>query len=552
MFHMSPIKNTSLQKQEGGNEMKRKYSVLSMLLILVLCVGVFSACQRSEKESEQTAVKETSSKVEKARTVITTDGEVDDMNSVIRALFYANEFDLAGIVLTSSVYHYAGDDKAGIKPFRWTGTEWVQDFINRYEEIYPNLKVHADGYPKPDYLRSITKVGNIKNVGEMEEVTEGSEFLKKLFLDDDKRELYVQTWGGTNTTARALKSIEEQYGNTKEWASIQKKINDKLVIYIILDQDDSYSKYIAKKWPNLRIINDTSNFWHFAYAWKLHTDKVNSLLQGDWLYKNIQANHGPLLSKYALMGDGNYIEGELEEEQRGTDAYLEKNPQYNRYDFISEGDSPSFFYLINNGLRSSEDPTYGGWGGRFGAVNNKLWKNNVLDYDPYTGQYEAEYSLMRWFDDIQNDFAARADWAVAKTYKEANHNPTVTVKEGINLKASPGEKITLHAKGKDPDGNKISYRWWHYAEADTYEESKVAKNEPVENKVQGLLLSITRKLAKDEVVDNITLNGSDTDTVTFTVPTDAKSGDTIHMIAEVKDDGEFNLKHYQRVIITVK
>lgn len=549
---MSTIKNTSLQKQEGGNEMKRKYSVLSMLLILVLCMSAFSGYQRSEKESEQTAVKGTFSKVEKARTVITTDGEVDDMNSVIRALFYANEFDLAGIVLTSSVYHYAGDKTAGIKPFRWTGTQWVQDFINSYEEIYPNLKVHADGYPKPDYLRSITKVGNIKSVGEMEEVTEGSEFLKKLFLDDDKRELYVQTWGGTNTTARALKSIEEQYGNTKEWASIQKKINDKLVIYIILDQDDSYSKYIAKKWPNLRIINDTSNFWHFAYAWKLHTDKVNSLLQGDWLYKNIQSNHGPLLSKYALMGDGKYIEGELEEEQRGTDAYLEKNPQYNRYDFISEGDSPSFFYLINNGLRSSENPTYGGWGGRFGAVNNRLWKNNVLDYDPYTGQYEAEYSLMRWFDDIQNDFAARADWAVAKTYKEANHNPTVTVKEGINLKAAPGEKITLHAKGKDPDGNKISYRWWHYAEADTYEESKVVKNEPVEHKVEGLLLSITRKLAKGEVVDNITLNGSDTDTVTFTVPTDAKSGDTIHIIAEVKDDGEFNLKHYQRVIITIK
>ena len=46
--------------------------------------------------------------------------------------------------------------------------------------------------------------------------------------------------------------------------------------------------------------------------------------------------------------------------------------------------------------------------------------------------------------------------------------------------------------------------------------------------------------------------GADTDTVKFRVPTDAKSGDTIHMIAEVKDDGTHNLKHYQRVIITVK
>lgn len=521
--------------------MRKKYGVVPMLLILTFCIGMFSGFKKNEKE-----------KTEKVRTVITTDGEVDDMNSVIRFMLYANEVDLAGIVLTSSTYHYAGDEKAGIKPFRWTGTEWLQDFIGRYEKIYPNLNVHAKGFPKPDYLRSVSKIGNIKNVGEMDEVTEGSEFLKKLFLDNDSRKLYVQTWGGTNTTARALKSIEEQYGNTKEWKAIQKKINDKLVIYIILNQDDSYGKYIAQKWPNIKIINDISNFWHFAYAWKFHTDKVNSLLQGDWMYKNIKAGHGDLLDKYALMGDGNYLKGELDEEQRGTDSYLEKNPQYKKYDFISEGDSPSFLYLINNGLRSLEDPTYGGWGGRFGVVSDKLWQNNVLDYDPYTGQYEAEYSLMRWFDDIQNDFAARADWCIAKTYKEANHAPVVKVKEGIDLKAKAGETLTLHAQGQDPDGDKLSYKWWRYAEADTYEDSKVQKNETIYNKAYGLVLGITRKPAKDEIVDSIELKGKDTAAVTFMVPKDAKSGDTIHIIAEVKDDGKFGLKQYERVIIKIK
>ena len=44
---------------------------------------------------------------------------------------------------------------------------------------------------------------------------------------------------------------------------IQKKINDKLVLYIILDQDESYSNYIAKNWSNINVINDKSNFWHF-------------------------------------------------------------------------------------------------------------------------------------------------------------------------------------------------------------------------------------------------------------------------------------------------
>ena len=227
----------------------------------------------------------------------------------------------------------------------------------------------------------------------MEKVTDGSEFLKNLFLDDDPRTLYVQTWGGTNTTARALKSIEEEYKDTDQWEEIQQKINDKLVLYIILDQDDSYSNYIAVNWPDLKIINDRSNFWHFAYAWKNHTDEVNSRLQGEWNLENIKEGHGALLNYYALMGDGNVIEGELEEEQRGIDAYLENNPQYNRYDFISEGDSPSFLYLIDNGLRSMEDPSYGGWGDRFGTDGEARWINNVLDFDPYTNRYESEYSL---------------------------------------------------------------------------------------------------------------------------------------------------------------
>lgn len=85
-------------------------------------------------------------------------------------------------------------------------------------------------------------------------------------------------------------------------------------------------------------------------------------------------------------------------------------------------------------------------------------KNNALDYDPYTGQYEAEFTLMRWFDDIQRDFASRADWCISNIYEEANHAPTVAIQEGTDLKASPGERIILHAKGQDPDGDNLTYR----------------------------------------------------------------------------------------------
>lgn len=323
------------------------------------------------------------------------------------------------------------------------------------------------------------------------------------------------------------------------------------MLYIILDQDDSYSKYIAKNWPDIRIINDTSNFWHFAYAWQLHSEELNTKLTGDWHKENI-VGHGPLMDMYALMGDGKMIEGELFEEQRGTEEYLKKNPQYNKYDFISEGDSPSFFYLIDNGLRSLEDPTYGGWGGRFDAVSSKVYKNTVTDFNVYANRYEAEYSLTRWFDDIQSDFAARADWLTAESYEDANHNPTVEVTEGLDLTVEKGEKVTLHANASDPDGDRLSFKWWRYFEADTYEESKVAKKDTVPEVVDGLQLGLQRELAEGETTDTIELTGKDSDTVSFTVPDDAKSGDTLHIIVEVQDDGAHELKHYQRVILTVK
>ena len=547
---------------------------IAWILSVVLCILPLAGCQSAGgnetaepvvqenteptvQQDEETATPEeqaevvTATRQEKARTVITTDGEVDDRDSVLRALLYANDMDIAGIVLTSSMYHYAGDAEKGIEPYRWTGIQWITDFLDAFAAVYDNLKAHDADYPSPDYLKSVTHIGNISNKGEMEEVTDGSEFLKELFLDDDPRTLYVQTWGGTNTTARALKSIEEEYAGTDQWTDIQGKINEKVVLYIILDQDESYSDYIAQSWPDLLIINDRSNFWHFAYAWQFHSDELNDTLKADWCYPNLADNKGPLMDLYALMGDGKMIDGELYEEQRGTDDYLAANPNYNRYDFISEGDSPSFFYLLDTGLRSMEDPSYGGWGGRFGQTGDRLYRNTVVDYNPYSERYEAQYTLSRWFTDIQNDFAARVDWTLTDDNSAVNHAPSVSVVEGIDVTAAPGETVTLTAVGEDPDGDTLTYRWWRYFEADTYQDTEFT-NEIIEDDSLGLLIDLTRDVAEGEPTDTIAITDYDQAQMSFTVPEDAHSGDTVHMIVEVQDDGAHTLKHYQRVIITVE
>src|SRR5690348_2734954 len=77
----------------------------------------------------------------KPRTIVTTDGEVDDQDSFIRLLLYSNEFYLEGLVYSSSQWHYKGDGK-GTKftsemkatkdrygertDLRWPGTTWMQ------------------------------------------------------------------------------------------------------------------------------------------------------------------------------------------------------------------------------------------------------------------------------------------------------------------------------------------------------------------------------------------------------------------------------------------
>ena len=65
------------------------------------------------------------------------------------------------------------------------------------------------------------KIGNIQFEGDYREPTEGSDYIVEILLDDDMRDLYLQAWGGTNTIARALLSIEETYKDTDQWEEIQ-------------------------------------------------------------------------------------------------------------------------------------------------------------------------------------------------------------------------------------------------------------------------------------------------------------------------------------------
>ncbi|XVV08623.1 nucleoside hydrolase-like domain-containing protein [Actinoplanes sp. CA-131856] len=452
----------------------------------------------------------------KPRIIVSQDGEVDDMDSFIRFLYYANEFDIEGIVYSSSRYHWAGDGST-VAPYRWTGTAWVNEYIDLYAKLYPNLRRHAPGYPTPARLRSLYKIGNVTNVSEMAQVTEGSRLIEKRILADEPGPLYIQSWGGLNTTARALKSIQEKYQGTRKWPALQREISDKVVIYNILNQDATLDDYIKPNWPDLKIVDNQSQFWSFAYLWTRQVPaSLQYALKAPYMEENFLTGHGALLSLYRTYRDGQPTPGDDENNRWRPD----QNLTYAVHDFISEGDSPSFLYLLDfNGLRSSEDPTYGGWGGRF-APNASGWIDTT-DINPATGAADRAYPQTRWVADLQNDFAARADWGVTPRYRDANHNPRASVREGLSLSAGAGRQVTLHGRGSDPDGDRLSYKWWQYTDADTY-------------------------------AGTVTLSATDKPTVSLIVPADAKTGDTIHLIFEVTDGGTPALKHYQRVILTVR
>ena len=135
------------------------------------------------------------------RTIVTTDGEIDDVDTFIRMLLYANEYKVEGLIYSSSMWHYKGDGKGTLftsempmtkamypprTDLRWAGVSWIQELLDAYEKVYPNLSQNAKNYPSPDYLKSIVKVGNINFEGEMEKTTEGSEWIKTKLLSGIK------------------------------------------------------------------------------------------------------------------------------------------------------------------------------------------------------------------------------------------------------------------------------------------------------------------------------------------------------------------------------
>jgi hypothetical protein len=360
----------------------------------------------------------------KPRVIVTTDGEGDDRCSMNRFLLYAYQWQIEGLIYSSSKHHWKG--RGEIEGFKWHNETWIEDQVNAYAKVYDNLIQHAPDYPKPDDLRQQIFVGNIDLEGDMDAPTPGSDHIVRVLLDDDPEPVWMQAWGGANTIARALKTIEENHPDQMAYVSQKAKI------FLISEQDDTFKNYIAKQWPDVETLQSSKTFIAIAYRWnEIMSSEVQAYFSPTWLRENILENHGPLCAMYEPRSDGT---------------------------FRSEGDSPAFLHMIDVGLRTLEHPTFGGWGGRFERRSDR-WRSAPDDDDIYK-------PILRWAIAFQNDWAVKADWCV-KSVDEVNCAPVVVMDHALDLMAKAGERVRLDAS-KTEDVDALSFKWWQYKEPGTY------------------------------------------------------------------------------------
>ncbi|MCQ2256565.1 MAG: DUF1593 domain-containing protein [Bacteroidaceae bacterium] len=463
-------------------------------ITVILFLMLFSVMASAKKNEEM-----------KPRLVVMTDigdcnVEPDDMESAVRLLAFADMFEIEAIMTTVGW---------NCDPYPAEWSEYLTKVIDAYECDVRNLMkrssqsafLSADeengkqkiGYwPSADYVRSRAMAGSqragIKVIGEGND-SPGSDFLIKLADEDDSRPIWVAAWGGANTLAQAIWRVKQ----TRSASELKSFVN-KFRVFTITDQDMKYDMrmnraYSSHMWMRREFKDDLKFIWDEG-TWQLFCD----LGKENW-------------EKYKSGIQGKGAMGKI----------------YPDYKWGVEGDTPSFLYVIPNGLSNPEDPAQAGWSGchAYGISPDSLtfaWNSWQEPYRSITTDY-----LRRFYPDELSDFMARMQWADCG---EGNHNPVAVVnkKKGLDavcVKAKAGKTLRLDASMSfDPDGDALSYSWWHQPEAGTYHTS--------------LLIADASK-----------------DAIEIAIPQDA-AGKTIHIVCEIHDKGPFSLAAYRRIIIDVK
>ena len=423
------------------------------------------------------------------------DVEPDDMESMVHLMAYADMFEIEALI-TSVGWN--------CDPYPMEWMRYLERVIGAYDLDVRNLmkrsgqKKHLSlkkengsqqiGYwPSAEYLdkRCVmgSMYGGIRSIGENND-SPGSELLIRLADEDDPRPIHVAAWGGANTLAQAIWRVKQ----TRSVDEVRKFVR-KFRLFTITDQDMDYAHRM-----------DRARSSHMWLRQEFEKDLQFIWDEGAW-------------QEQCEMGKRNWAQHQQHIQTKGA-----LGKEYPTYKWGVEGDTPSFLYVIPNGLNDPEDPTQAGWAGYHerGICPDSLTTAWTSWQEPVRS-ISVGYKQRFYMDEL-NDFMARMQWA---DEGKGNRNPIVVINghqgpSPLVMHAKAGETIRLEAsKSKDPDGNTIQFKWWQQPEIGT------------------------AQLAIDDASKG---------NVNISIPANA-TGQTLHLICEVSDNGPFNLKSYQRVII---
>ncbi|KAI0149199.1 hypothetical protein BJ166DRAFT_58735 [Pestalotiopsis sp. NC0098] len=468
----------------------------------------------------------TSSFPQRLRVFILSDisNEPDDAESLVRYLLYSNQFETEGLGAVTSNWM-----KTKVCP------QDMHKIVDAYAGAVDNLNAHAHPdaqYPSADSLRSLIRSGasvyGMAAVGDDVPLSDAGQLLLDRVLIADDRPLWVLCWGGTNVLAQVLFKIRRDFS-----AEEAGRLYAKLRVYAISDQDDT-GAWIRNNFPSVFYIVS-------AHGWNQYGLAAWTGISGDNFYGFDKG--GPDFSKM-------------------TKEWIKENIQigpfgsaYPDYMFIPEGDTPTFLYLIQNGLGVPERPDYGSWGGRYALHDisgSGLRSRSHHDAaDTVVGLDGREYrsnqaTIWRWRDTFQNDFAARMQWTLSGDFKSVNHHPVISVNgsrsvEPLLVECEAGASFTLDASETyDPDeGDALTFKWWHYREP-------TATQWWVHAEVDELKV---KTLNADGSRVEVELPPPERCAVELMSRQAVEKGQLLHLILEVTDSGKIPLTSYRRILV---
>ena len=273
--------------------------------------------------------------------------------SLVRFLLYSNQFDVEGLVATTSTWM-----KARVRP------DVILSVLDAYEKVQPNLLKHAPGFPTAAALRAVVAPGQpaygMEAVGD-DKTSPGAELILRAAERADPRPLWVLAWGGTNTLAQALRlrAVHANAGAGRGPRREAARLHDLR--------------------PGRRRPVDPPRVPEPA----LRRDAVHAGRRGVLLRDLDGHQRRPLLPQRARGGLHHVHRrvGEREHPEQGA-ARASSIPSRAASTRATRRRSSA---SIDNGLASAMSPAYGGWGGRY------VWRQPSGETRPFWTQGGDSY-----------------------------------------------------------------------------------------------------------------------------------------------------------------